>query len=411
MLTPMPPDEPERLAELRSLRLLDRQAPAAIHRILRLVRQEFDFPIALATLVDSDRQWHMAKEGLDATQLPRAGAFCSHLLLEDAMLTVDDARGDPRFHGNPIVEGPPYVRCYAGAALIMPSGRRMGGLSVMGDAPRRLTPDQQARLRHYAQTASDVLAMHQDEQLLADAIFDTSAANRSDLRQLARISHDLRTPLGHILGFAELLADPSDAQAAQAQRQEYLAIIKESGGALIRLLDGAIADAKRASASDSPEGVVDLPNLLRSIERSFADVARRRRQTVTMIDRSAPDAPMAAVDAAAIRRIVNNLVANACAHAGEGASIQVRLHQDNVGGGAIVVTDDGPGIPDAVMARLGRPFLELPVPGAGTGLGLSNVVEIANDHGWRFALENRTEGGARATLSWNNGAAAADRTG
>ena len=106
----------ERLADLRSLQILDTAPEERFDRITRLMSRMFRVPMAFVSLVDSDRQWFKSSCGLKVLETPRAVSFCGHAILSDEMMVVEDALADERFRDNPIVTGPPRIRFYAGAA-------------------------------------------------------------------------------------------------------------------------------------------------------------------------------------------------------------------------------------------------------------------------------------------------------
>ena len=114
---PLPPDEAMRLAALRSLNILDTPAEERFDRITRLAQRLFDVPIALVSLVDTNRQWFKSCQGLDASETPRSISFCGHAILEDGPLIIEDATKDQRFADNPLVTGPPDIRFYTGQPL------------------------------------------------------------------------------------------------------------------------------------------------------------------------------------------------------------------------------------------------------------------------------------------------------
>lgn len=95
-----------------------------------------EVPTALVTIVERERQWFMAKVGMEASETPRPTSFCAHAMLGDSVMVVPDATDDPRFADNPLVTGPERIRFYAGAPLISSEGVALGALCVIATEPR-----------------------------------------------------------------------------------------------------------------------------------------------------------------------------------------------------------------------------------------------------------------------------------
>jgi len=143
----LPADEAERLAALRSTKLLDSPPVERFDRFTRIARRLFGVPIALVSLVDAERQWFKSRQGLDVSETPRDISFCGHAILGGDVLVVPDATRDPRFRDNPLVTGDPNVRFYAGYPLRGPDGYRVGTLCVIDRSPRELSTDEIELLR------------------------------------------------------------------------------------------------------------------------------------------------------------------------------------------------------------------------------------------------------------------------
>ncbi|WP_269629844.1 GAF domain-containing protein [Pelomonas sp. BJYL3] len=135
---PLPANEPDRLAALRALLILDTPPEQRFDRIVEFAAQEFEVPIVLVSLVDAQRQWFKARVGLDACETGRDESFCAHALAADDVLEVPDALQDPRFADNPLVLGPPHIRFYAGAPLNVSPGLNLGTLCLIDRQPRQL---------------------------------------------------------------------------------------------------------------------------------------------------------------------------------------------------------------------------------------------------------------------------------
>lgn len=136
MLVPgKPANETARVQALHGLELLDSAPEERFDRLTRLAKRLFNVPIALVTLVDTNRQWFKSCVGLDATETPRDVSFCGHAILQNDLLLVPDAREDVRFHDNPLVTGAPNIRFYAGYPLTVPNGNKMGTLCLIDTKP------------------------------------------------------------------------------------------------------------------------------------------------------------------------------------------------------------------------------------------------------------------------------------
>ena len=187
MLVPgKPANEAARIQALQGLDLLDSAPEERFDRLTRLAKRLFNVPIALVTLVDTNRQWFKSCVGLDVSETPRDVSFCGHAILNDGLLLVPDAREDVRFHDNPLVTGAPNIRFYAGYPLTVPNGNKMGTLCLIDTKPRDLDQEERALLRDLAEMAEQELAAVQ----IASMDELTLLSNRRGFKQLAQHALD-----------------------------------------------------------------------------------------------------------------------------------------------------------------------------------------------------------------------------
>lgn len=167
-------DEPARLAALRSYEVLDTPREPAFDRITSLVRTVLNVPIALVSLIDSDRQWFKSCVGLDSEGTSRDISFCTHTILSRSPMNVPDAKLDPRFADNPLVLGPPYIGSYLGVPLCTPDGYNLGSLCVIDTRPREFDKAQEDVLKSFAALVMDELELRR----IAAIDYLTGAASR-----------------------------------------------------------------------------------------------------------------------------------------------------------------------------------------------------------------------------------------
>ena len=144
---PVPDNENQRLQVLREYNILDTLPEEQFDRLTKLASIICEAPIALISLVDTDRQWFKSKVGLEVHQTSRDISFCQYTIMGDDFFEVEDAANDNRFSKNPLVLGNPKIRFYAAYPLIDPNGFALGSLCIIDQVPKRLTVNQKAGLK------------------------------------------------------------------------------------------------------------------------------------------------------------------------------------------------------------------------------------------------------------------------
>lgn len=135
----IPENEEQRIATLQSLNVLDTESEERFDRITRHISHLLNVPIALVSLVDTNRQWFKSSKGLGAKETSREISICGHAILQDDVLIIPDTLEDERFADNPLVTSEPFIRFYAGCPLKHANGSVLGTLCVIDSKPNQLS--------------------------------------------------------------------------------------------------------------------------------------------------------------------------------------------------------------------------------------------------------------------------------
>ncbi|MEP6474988.1 MAG: ATP-binding protein, partial [Gemmatimonadota bacterium] len=204
---------------------------------------------------------------------------------------------------------------------------------------------------------------------------------------VANVSHELKTPLTSIAGYAEtLVGDTPDP----ATTRKFLEVILGNARRMHRLVDDLLDLSRIESGGWVPEPeAVDLPDTAAEVFESFAE--RARAAGVTLAVEVTPGATTLTADPQSIRQIITNLVDNALRYTPPGGRVTVAAHRD---GHDLVleVSDTGSGIPAEHLPRLFERFYRVDPSRSraegGTGLGLAIVKHLVEAHGGTCSAES-----------------------
>ena len=197
---------------------------------------------------------------------------------------------------------------------------------------------------------------------------------------LAAISHDLRTPLTTLRLRAEFIDDPE-------AKEKMLATIDEMNV----MVEATLAFAREEAAQEDTR-TIDLAALIESVCADLTDIGHD-------IEFTPAERMPYACRPVGLKRAIRNLVENAVRY---GIRARAGIERSDTAY-RIIVDDDGPGIPEGKLGTVFEPFMRLDesrnMESGGIGLGLSIVRSIVQSHGGEVGLENRPEGGLRATIT------------
>lgn len=261
----------------------------------------------------------------------------------------------------------------------------------------------------YRTSVRDITERKRAEEGLRAALARAERAERARAEFLAQVSHELRTPLHGLLGCTELLLGSPLA----AEQQQWLALLREQGAALLQLVD-QLLDAAAPDAARAPQPWERF-SLRALVERLVAAQRPRVEAAGLALVLEPGDDPLEVVsDRHAVLQIVGNLLDNARKFTRAG-TITLTVARDVAPGGGIsvAVRDTGCGMDPERVGELRRPFVrgEAPATGvmpAGAGLGLAIVDRLVGELGAELVIETALGRGSCFTLTLPVGAAAAE---
>jgi signal transduction histidine kinase len=228
---------------------------------------------------------------------------------------------------------------------------------------------------------------------LGAALAEQLRASDAKSQFLGRLAHEVRTPLGAVTGFADLIRETRSLDEARAHAERILTAAGHVVELSDELLDLARIEAgKIAIASEE----VDVTAVLHEVLAMLAAAFDARRMRVAL---HTPQPVRLSADARRLRQILINVLGNAAKFGRDGGRVEIRLAAD-AGGTRISVADDGPGIAAADPASLFEPFAR----GAGTGgvdgagLGLPIVKGLMEAHGGAVRLTSEAGRGTTVEL-------------
>lgn len=315
-----------------------------------------------------------------------AAGWCGAIVLASAAAAVAEAPPKPRHRGRFSLVSIPVVA--PAAALLMPllDWGESHLLTWLACTAVFLSLARLGISLIDNQRAEERRRRAEDERRARE---EAERANRAKTEFLGRMSHEVRTPLNSILGFAQLLVDDVNGQERQSVER-----ILRAGNHLRQLIDD-ILDLSSIEAGETPITIepVDLAAALEESAGLMEPFARR--STVRIVRRDAPDAPaFVSADAQRLKQVLLNLISNAIKYGGSDSEVIVRA--DPAGDRARVsVIDTGSGIAQEHLDKLFTPFERGSARGSGiegSGLGLALTKNLVESMDGQIGLETGPDG-------------------
>jgi len=248
------------------------------------------------------------------------------------------------------------------------------------------------------------------EQRVAQRTRELTSANRrlaaqtAQLRRanafkseiLGTVAHDLKNPLGVILGRTEMLTELMAIAASGEAMRKQVGHIRETADYLTTMIDTLISDAMTDALDISlRRELIDLPTLVKEVVDANRPLAERKQQVIAV---AAPPNHAVSCDPDRVREAIDNLLSNAIKYTPACGLIELSVAA--LGAETVIrVTDNGPGLSPEDLSRLFGRFQRLSAKPTGgessTGLGLSIAKRIVDLHGGHITAES--DGPGRGT--------------
>ena len=227
---------------------------------------------------------------------------------------------------------------------------------------------------------------------------ETAVARRLDF--LAKVSHEVRTPLNSILGFSELMLEERLGAIGNARYKGYVEDIHQSGLYALSLLNDLLDISKiDAGKFDLDFTAVDLPELVEACVNSLQPLAKRER--ILLRTSLAFNLPAVIADRRRLKQILLNLLSNAIKFTNAGGQVIVSARLIDGGDLRLRVHDNGVGMTEDEIAAAMQPFHQLdtaPRKQAGTGLGLPVTKALADANRARLLIASQRGVGTSADV-------------
>lgn len=349
------PDEALRMEVVRRYAILDTPPDGAFDRVTAIAARLLETPIAIVSIVDSDRIWFKSHHGLDANQIPRNPGLCASAILQSGPWLIKDARSDPRTLANPLVAGEFGLQFYLGMPLHTHDGFNLGTLCVLDTKPRTVTQEQIDTLEDLASVVMDQLELR-------------LSAKRSIAEKEAALNHSylMAEEIDHrVMNSLHLIVSMLTIQSAQLGSSDAAKEIARAAAKIFAVANvhQHIHVGKTSTTLDSADYLVQLCAGLSAMLGCGDHVAI-----------SVEAVPLALVSEQLnqLGLLVNELVTNALKNGASKVDVQLAPYQHEY---SLTVRDNGRGLPDNFDVN------------KMSGLGMKVITSLVKNLGGRLSHE------------------------
>ncbi|MBE9462366.1 GAF domain-containing sensor histidine kinase [Dyadobacter subterraneus] len=233
---PIPKNEMERILSLSELDLDFSDPQTHFKDLAKLAAKVAGTSISLVNIIDSLTQWTISNYGLDVEQMLRQDTICQYTIMTDDHFEVPDLTEDERFKDKSFVTGEPNVSYYYGIPLQVTKGLNIGVLCMLDHQKRVLEPEKIELLKIIADEIVGRLKTQKVLEGLKAKLLESHHTQQ-------KVAHDIRGPLGGIIGLASIIRDQGEDNQME-EVLEFINLIHKSGNSILDLAEEILSAHK-----------------------------------------------------------------------------------------------------------------------------------------------------------------------
>ncbi|WP_338224383.1 GAF domain-containing sensor histidine kinase [Algoriphagus confluentis] len=397
----IPDNEMERLLALSELDLDFMDLNKNLSDLTKLAAKIAGTQVSLINLIDHFTQWSVSSFGLDITQMPREDTVCQYVIVDPNIqdFEVQDLAKDERFKDKFYVKEDPSLRYYYGVPLRVNERVSLGALCVMDTDFKELSPEKKEMLGIIAKEVVNRFKIYKAVDGLQKRVHESQQIKN-------RVAHDIRGPLGGIIGLAEIIQMQGD-QNKLDEVLEFINLIQKSGKSLLELADEILSQDYGSPKTIQPrkpsDGEFTLNTLKDKLISMFDPQALIKNISLT-VNVEAPNAEVP-FPKNKILQILGNLISNSLKFTPKEGKVSVKLDYkifENEQTLLLEVADTGTGMTsekiEEILALQGK-STQGTMGESGYGFGLNLVQHLIQSLKGKVTIQSSPGGGTKFEVS------------
>ncbi len=396
---PIPANEISRLLALSEFDLDYTDLDKSFADLTKLAAKVAGTSISLLNLIDSFTQWTVSSYGIEVKQVPREESVCQYTILEENKdgFEVKDLSKDERFKDRPFVVDEPHLRYYFGVPLMLNDDVALGALCVLHDDYKNLSAEKKEMLEIIAGEVVNRIRVHHSIANLKSKVQESNSIKN-------RVAHDIRGPIGGIIGLAEIIQMQGDSNKLE-EVLDFISLIQKSGKSVLELADEILShnlNSNGAIKRTPRDNEFTLMTLKSKLEDMYLPQALTKKVNLE-VNASPPFAEIP-FPKNKILQIMGNLISNAIKFTPAEGVVEVLLDMEVLDQQRILqlkVKDSGVGISEEKIAEIqaGLADSSLGTSGEkGFGFGLNLVKHLVKGLKGRLLIKSEEGSGTEFEL-------------